>query len=261
MADTQAMSSLVKALNGVLPDSAVRALMQALGNCTQPTSNRAPADFQPNYNINNNNGVYRGGSWNPSQYPGLLPSAGSGGFVERPMDGGSYNNVNSSQTTNNYGGNAFFFPTNQAFNLSNFYGGPSFTVGGNSNFNNIVTNNITTQQITVTGGGGGGVSFQMPQQPAAQPGDGGFSGVVGGGGGAGGGVPGNGGGIFLLPPIGIPGGNPFFQQTRNVALTARGSVDIPSSGELADDCSIKLTNPKPTRLNITVSPDFLKVFA
>jgi len=42
VADTQAAPQIVKALAGVLPDGAVRQLMQALGNCNQPFTSRGP---------------------------------------------------------------------------------------------------------------------------------------------------------------------------------------------------------------------------
>jgi hypothetical protein len=251
MADTQAMSSLVKALTGVLPEAAVRQLMQALGNCNQPTSSRAPADYQPNYNLGNTNGVYAGGRWNPAQYPGLLPDAGTDGFVERPNSGSSYyGSGNQTTNTNNYDGNNFYFPTNQAFNLNNFYGGPSMTVGGNSTFNNIVTNQITTAQINVTGGGGGGFA-PSPPPAAAQPGDGGFGGGgVGGGGGGGGAIPGGGGGGIAILAGGV--GAPVIG--RMVNLRASGNVNIPSEGTLTDDCKVTLSGSRRASVQIEISP-------
>lgn len=245
MADTQSMPALAKALSGVLPDGAVRQLMQALGNCNQPYTSRSTQNFQYPEQLGNNNGVYSGGPWNPSQYPGLLPTAGGNGFTDTPgpggWNGGSY--YGGSTTNNNYDGNSFYFPTSQEFNLNNYYGGPIMNVGGNSTFNNITANNITTNNFTVVTGGFGGTPA-LPGEP--QPFAPGVPGA-GGGGGPGGNFP----GPIILPPIwnrppASGGGGAFPPFTGTI------SVGVPTEGELTDDCKVKLTKWRRTAYTVTV---------
>lgn len=247
MADTQAMPALARALTGVLPDSALRQLMQALGNCNQPFTSRAPQNFQPNEQLGNSKGVYGGGRWNPSSYQNLLPPAGSNGYYELPgpggWQGGSY--YGGGVQNNNYAGNNFSLPTNQEFNLNNYYGGPTFNVAGNTEFNNITANNVTTNQITVTGGGGGG---GWPDQPpaAAAPGD-----VDAGGGFAGDG--GFAGGNMLLILNG--GGNAGRRVVgRQINLRASGKVNVPSEGTLTDDCKVQLSGTRRVDVTVEISP-------
>lgn len=244
MADTQAMPALAKALSGVLPDGAVRQLMQALGNCNQPYTSRGVQNFQYPEQFGNNNGVYSGGQWNPSQYPGLLPPAGSPGTTELPGPGGwqGGNYYGGAITNNNYDGNSFYFPTNQEFALNNYYGGPIMNVGGNSTFNNITANNITTNNITVVGFGPGGGGADQPGEPALP-----------GGGAPGVGLPGGGG---FVPPIIIlrPPGGAGGVVGRQINLRASGTVGIPKEGELQDDCKVKLTGQQRVRVQIEISP-------
>jgi len=249
MADTQSMPALVKALTGVLPDGAVRSLMQALGNCNQPYASRSAQNFQEPEQLGNVNGVYAGGRWNPSQYPGLLPSAGSPGFVDIPggggWQGGDYYGGNTN--VNNYGGTSFFFPTSQEFALNNYYGGPILNVGGNSTFNTIDATNINVSYINNTFVGGGGGT------------------VVSGGGGTGatpiplplpGGAPGSGPG-FGVPVVlpGFPGGGPLTgEAAQNVTLSGWVEVEIPTDGTLLDDCSVKLKPGKAKRIQVSLRP-------
>jgi hypothetical protein len=246
------MPALVKALTGVLPDGAVRQLMQALGNCNQPYTSRGVQNFQAPEQIGNNNGVYSGGPWNPSQYPGLIPPAGSPGRTDIPggggWQGGNYNGGNTN--VNNYGGNSFYFPTSQEFALNNYYGGPIMNVGGNSTFNNITANNITTNSVTVVsgGGGGGGGLPALPGEP--QPGG---PGIPGGGGGAGPG--GNFPGPIILPPVwnrppGFGGGGGG--GGASPPFTGTISVSVPTEGELTDACKVVLTTRRRTAYTVTV---------
>lgn len=244
MADTQSMPALAKALSGVLPDGAVRQVMQALGNCNQPYTSRGVQNFQYPEQLGNSNGVYSGGQWNPSQYPGLLPSAGSGGQTEIPGPGGwqGGNYTGGGYNANNYAGNSFYFPTNQEFSLNNYYGGPIMNVGGNSTFNNITANNITTQNFTIVNGGGvAGFPPGLPggPEPAGVPGVPGFGGP---------GFP----GPFILPPIwnrppGVPGPG-----GASPPFTGTISVVTPTEGELTDDCKVKLTKWRRTAYTVTV---------
>jgi hypothetical protein len=245
MADTQSMPALVKALTGVLPDGAVRQLMQALGNCNQPYTSRGVQNFQAPEQIGNTTGVYSGGPWNPANYPGLIPTAGSPGQTDIPggggWQGGDFNGGNTN--VSNYGGNQFYFPTSQEFALNNYYGGPIMNVGGNSTFNNITANNITTNNVTIVNGGGGNPALPGETQP-------GGPGIPGGGGGAGPG--GNFPGPIILPPFwnrppgpgGGGGASPPFSGTI--------SVSVPTAGELTDDCKVKLTTYRRTAYTVTV---------
>lgn len=249
MADTQSMPALARALTGVLPDGAVRQLMQALGNCNQPYTSRGVQNFQAPEQLGNNNGVYSGGPWNPSDYPGLIPDAGSPGQTVIPGPGGwtGGNYYGGANNVSNYGGNSFYFPTSQEFSLNNYYGGPIMNVGGNSTFNNITTNNITTNNITISGGGGfGGGGFGGDDGPdPGAPGDGG-NGRRGGLGlpGADGGI-----GVVIL-------GDRSVNRVRGmqINLRASGRVRIPYKGTLKDDCSVELSDFRPAPVTVEVSP-------
>ena len=73
---TQAIPSLVTALSQALPQNVVSQIASALGQCAAPVTHRAGINIQPNtyQQVLNRNGTYQGGGWNPSDYPGLLPS-------------------------------------------------------------------------------------------------------------------------------------------------------------------------------------------
>lgn len=248
MADTQAAPQLAKALSGVLPDGAIRQLMQALGNCNQPYTSRATQNFQPNEFAGNTNGVYGGGAWNPSQYPGLLPAAGSGGFTELPGQGGwtGGNYTGGAWNTSNYGGNSFSFPTNQAFTLNNYYGGPTFTVGGNSNFNNVGANTVSANHVAANTLSVGGFGFfgggpQDPSIPGLPP-----TGSPG--------VPGSGGpgGLPVFPPIWLGSSGVATGQFPNSGprppFTGEVTFKIPTNGTLEDDCKISFSFRDITRV-------------
>lgn len=125
--NTQSMPALARALSGTMPQQAVRQLMQALGNCNQDVNQRGGVNIQPTYRLQN--GVASPGTWNPSQYQGLLPNAGEGDFIVDLPDIPTY--TNSPWNSVFYGGTQFNFPTSQEFAVNNFYGGPSTTIGGN----------------------------------------------------------------------------------------------------------------------------------
>lgn len=146
---TQQAPAIINALSGVLPDSAVRALTQALGNCQQPLAHRGPVNLAPREPAMPR-GVVNNNSWNPQQYTNLFPTDYSQYYFEAPGIG-SYSNGNWYST--NYDGGTFSFPLNQEFNANEYYGGPTFNVGGNSFFNNTFANNAqfnttTTQELT-----------------------------------------------------------------------------------------------------------------
>jgi hypothetical protein len=124
--NTQSMPALVRAMSGNMPQQAVRQLMQALGNCNQDVNQRGGMNVQPTYRLQN--GAANPGTWNPNQYPGLLPNAGAGDFIVNLPGIPGY--TNSPWNSVFYGGNQFNFPTSQEFALNNFYGGPSSQIGG-----------------------------------------------------------------------------------------------------------------------------------
>jgi hypothetical protein len=124
-------------------------LTQALGNCVQPLTHRGSLNIQPNV-LGNRRGVYTGKNWSSSKYADILPTAGSEAFADIPgYRAGDWNSVN-------YDGSQFYFPTDNHFNTSNFYGGDTTNIGGDTNFQNINTQNMTVHNLTVTGGTSGG---------------------------------------------------------------------------------------------------------
>lgn len=168
---TQTMPAVVEALMQVLPEQAIRSLTQALGNCNQPLTHRGSLNIQP-YVYGNRRGVYTGQRWNPADYRNILPTAGSTGDADMAgFNAGDWNSVN-------YAGGNFFFPTDQYFDESNFYGGPTTNIGGDTNFDTINVNNINTTNINTTtinggapGGGGGGGGGVGPATDPGIPGD------------------------------------------------------------------------------------------
>jgi hypothetical protein len=139
---TQSAPAIVNALSGVLPDNAVRALMQAIGNCTQPLSHRGAVNFAPNTPGESGPGSWSGGAWNPFDYPELMPDSSAAhsrpGMVDVPGWGAP-----GGWGSSNYGGDTFNFPINQNFNLNNFYGGPNVYNSGDQYTNNSYTTNQT----------------------------------------------------------------------------------------------------------------------
>jgi hypothetical protein len=160
---TQQVPALVNALSGALPDSAVRSLMQALGNCQQPLAHRGDVNLAPR-EPPNTKGVVGGPAWNPQQYQELFPQNYNQYYFEAPGIG-SYSN--GSWYNTNYGGAEFSFPTNQEFFANEYYGGPTFNVGGNSFFDNTFADNaqyntVSTQNMTIEYMNG----FPVPVSPS-----------------------------------------------------------------------------------------------
>lgn len=175
---TQSAPALVNALAGSLPDDAVRALTQALGNCVQPLTHRGDINFQPSAPRQAGPGTYGGGQWNPQDYADILPNTSQDFQADIPGWGGP-GGMNSS----NFYGDTFNFPTTQEFTLNNFYGGPNVYHGGNSYFQNSYTDNSTTENLTVTNLNVTTVNGQPlagPVGPQGQPGPQGAPGVPGG---------------------------------------------------------------------------------
>lgn len=183
---TQAMPALANALSGTLPPNVVQALMQAIGNCNQTLAHRSDVNFQPRNPRQTGPGYYSpdwsgdgagGGTWNPNDYGGILPTTDRGATVDVPgwARGGDVIN-------NNYAGDSFYFPTSQEFTTNNYYGGTNVYNGGSTYSTNTYTNNSYVNNLNVTyinnvpvgppagppgpapapPGGGGGGGFPMP---------------------------------------------------------------------------------------------------
>jgi hypothetical protein len=154
---TQAIPALISALNGVLPDSAVRSLAQALGNCGQEVQQRGPMTVMPNQSRDGSAG------WDPRQFfpDGWLPGPGSGAggsnpFIDMPS-GSSAGGFSSgyggeSWYSTQYGSPNYNFNSSINNTINNTYGGPTSYFGGNSYFENITVNKITV--INPPGGPG-----------------------------------------------------------------------------------------------------------
>jgi hypothetical protein len=174
---TQSMPQLAQALSGALPDDALRQLMQSLGNCQQPLTHRGAVNIQAP-DTTGINGLAKSGRWNPATYRDIMPNAGDGGYVDIPGSGGNSTTNNYNNNTNNYAGNQFSFPTNQAFNYSNYYGGDTINVEGNTTFGNIntttinnnpVTNVNTNTSVTINNNFGDPTGDPPPQPPPPWP--------------------------------------------------------------------------------------------
>lgn len=191
--NTQAMPALASALAGVLPQNAVRSLMQALGNCNQAVTQRGSVRVQNDRRLRN--GVETGRTWNEQDYTNIMPYAGKiepsqnqrrTVLPKTPTNSpGDWN----SATYNSY----FSFPTNVEFNEGDsVFNNINNTYGGNSYFESVTVNNITY----VGGGGGGGTPGRDGRDGRdGAPGPPGAPGAPGGGGG------GRGGGGIILPLV------------------------------------------------------------
>lgn len=177
---TQSSPALVNALSGALPENVVKALTQALGNCNQPLTHRAPVNLQPANAQQSGPGYYTGGQWNPQDYQNILPTASDRSNVDIPnWEGpGGWN-------SGNFYGDTFQFPTSQEFTLNNYYGGPNVYGGGNSYFENLYATNQTVQNLTaqsLTVQNINGTPVVGPAGPPGARGDRGADGVPGAGG-------------------------------------------------------------------------------
>jgi hypothetical protein len=224
------MPALAQALSGALPEAALRQLMQSLGNCQQPLTHRGAINIQPPRNTGAG-GLARPGTWRTSDYQNLLPSAGQDGYFDIAGGGGRGGTTVTSNNSTNYDGHQFQFPINQDFNYSNYYGGDTFNVAGNSTFDNSTVTNLkagdmTVSRLTVTnridnitnffGGGDGG-------------GQGG-GGEVGPGGGGGGGF-----GGFPFPGVPQPAETRVITYLKDVTVTGNVVAPTVESAKIKDD--------------------------
>lgn len=174
---TQQAPALTRALRNALQPGQLEQLTRSLGNCQQPLAHRGPVHIAPPASLaRNNRGVYGPGTWDPAQYPGLIPSSGNAGLYDiGGMDAPVWNSGNKYAS-------AFNFPTEQYFTQNQFFGGPQVYVSQganieyitNQNFDGdrVTVNNITVKQIN-------NQSITGPAGPAGQPGRDGRPGAPG----------------------------------------------------------------------------------
>jgi hypothetical protein len=226
---TQSMPALAQALSGALPDGAVRQLMQALGNCQQPLTHRGAVNVQPP-GLPTRGGLARGGTWRPSDYKNLLPTAGSGGYVDVPGGGGGSGggDVNNSH---NYDGNGFFFPTDLGFEYTDYYGGDTFNVAGNSSFDYSTHSTVNAGDVNTNSLRVNYINNTYVGDPG-QDGRDGRPGRDGGGGAFGPIVFGPGGGGFGPQ---LPAATDVKTFMKSVGVTATAKIDGYTGGKLADD--------------------------
>lgn len=121
---TQTMPALARALTGVMPEAAIRQVMQALGNCNQPLEHRGPVSFRPSDQFRQTGaGVYQGGAWNPGDYQQLIdaPNAiNNRGFIDTPYTQNRWGDSSHQTTNNNFLGDNFLFNTNATL-AANFF--------------------------------------------------------------------------------------------------------------------------------------------
>jgi hypothetical protein len=228
---TQSMPALAQALSGALPEAALRQLMQSLGNCQQPLTHRGAINLQPPGNTGAG-GLARPGTWRVSDYADIMPKAGDNIFVD--LAGNQYGFTDNSS---NYGGNQFQFPLNQDFLYNDYYGGDTFNVAGNSNFDNSTHTTLNAGDLTVSTLS---ITNRINNYTTIGGGDG------GGGDGGGGIAPGGGGGgFFPIPGFPIPGvPQPAATQVATYLkdVTVTGNVDVPTvDSAKIKDAKINLT--------------------
>lgn len=275
---TQAIPSLVKALQKTMDPSTLKAFTQALGNCAQPLTHRGPVNSAP-VSIDSRSFEYPqvdyGDTWNVTNYIGgdnffgdtynnydgdysyidlgdinnifndrrqyhnLLTEINEGDtFVD--IAGDTVNNIN-----NNINNSSFSFPTNNFFatnidnRVTNVNNQNSYT--NNQYTNNSVTNNSVVNNITINNVNGKPV--RGPAGPPGAPGPAGRDGAPG--------AP----GAVIPAPFPIPDFNPpqappppFGTVPIRYLTGANPSVkvnipeyDIDTSGSSFDPSTCKLT--------------------
>lgn len=138
------MPALASALAGDMPQQAVRALMQAIGNCNQPVAQRGGVNVQNTQRLPN--GIADNRTWNIYEYNDILPYAGQDPLAGRPGSSIVLPNLpghsNGDWNTSNYF-SSFSFPTNNEFSTNNLFRNVTNNFGGNSFFESVTVNNIS----------------------------------------------------------------------------------------------------------------------
>jgi len=186
---TQAMPALVKALQGVLPPSAVTQLTNALGNCQQPAEQRGQATFMPNVPTGRD-GTLNSNTWNPQDYQNIFQNINNNNNIDQSVNyrAGDWNSTY-------YGGPSYDFRSTLNNYDNSYYQGPTIVNQGDMYSNNAYTNNsYVTNLYTTTINGNPAPGPAGPSGPPGMPGFGGPPGQDGRNGGDGApGVPGVGG--------------------------------------------------------------------
>lgn len=174
---TQAAPALYNAMR---PGSSPQQLIQSIANCNAPLTHRAAVNLAVSPR-RSRDGTYGGGTWNPSQYPGLFPNAENYSSVDVGGMTATWNSGNQYDSQ-------FFFPTNQFFTQNQFFGGPVLNVQNHAQIDYITNRvfegdtvnveNVTTEDIN-------GDPVVGPAGPPGRPGAEGRPGAPGGGGFAG----------------------------------------------------------------------------
>jgi hypothetical protein len=177
---TQAMPAYIDALRQAVPPSMVAPMAQAIGNCQQPMTHRGSINVAPSRGQNpwqqnpRQPGVYTSQAWGgPSSYVGLFPSLGQGGVSPSAAD---MADMNANWNNGNRYDSQFFFPTNQWFNVNQFYGGPQVNIQGGAQIDSVNTTSlssprISTERLSVTNVNGTPVD-PVPGPPGANGRDG-----------------------------------------------------------------------------------------
>jgi hypothetical protein len=222
------MPALAQALSGALPEAALRQLMQALGNCQQPLTHRGAVNLQSPVSTGAG-ALARPGTWSPSAFSRLMPTAGQDVRVD--IAGNTVNN-----NTQNYGGHQFSFPLDQAFTYNSYFGGDTFNVAGDSRFDNSFHTNFTADNSRITNLTVENITINNPAGPTPMdPGGGGGVGGDGGGGDGGGGF-GGGGGPFIFPLPAVTQVSTFLKD-----VTVRGTVAVNEAGTVTNK-TVDVTN-------------------
>lgn len=171
---TQSSPAIAAALSRELPPNVVQSLIQAIGNCNQPLTHRAPVNFQPPEPQQVGPGILGGNRWNWNDYADILPTSDQGANMDVAGWGGP-----GGWNSSNYYGDNFQFPTSQQFTLNNYYGGPNVHNGGNSYFQNSYVTNQTVENQYVTNLEVETINGEPVTGPAGPPGSRGDRGEAG----------------------------------------------------------------------------------
>ncbi len=171
---TSQAASMLRTLDGVMPNTSLRDMVQIFANCSQTLSHRGGTDLSPPAFPYLKNGVNTKAplSWDPGS-PGynLGPATNNSGYYNNAGDspyfdfasrdympyfeGPSNFSDNSSQSAINR--NSYSFPFAQNIRSDSLYGGPTVNIAGDSYFDNSHADTyngdtVTTKNLNVGGG-------------------------------------------------------------------------------------------------------------
>ena len=170
---TSQAASMLRTLDGAMPNTSLRDMVQIFANCSQSLSHRGGTDLSPPAFPYLKNGVNTKAplSWNPNSPGYNLGPTNNNGYYNNEGDSpyydfssrdyspffegpSNYSDNSSQSSTNN---NSYSFPFAQNIRSDNLYGGPTFNVAGDSYFDNSHADTyngdtINTNNINVGGG-------------------------------------------------------------------------------------------------------------